>query len=53
MDREKVNDERMLHASESVHLRLDDNDGSLLENSGFAQHLHLAWGGIYKRVYHI
>lgn len=45
MDREEVHDERVLHASESVHLRLDDNDGPLLENGGFAQHLHLQWDG--------
>lgn len=45
MDREKVHDERVLHAGKSVHLCLYDKDGSLLENGCFAQYFNLPRGG--------
>ena len=41
MNREQMNDERMLHASEGVDLRLNDYDGLLLEDGGLGQDLHL------------
>lgn len=41
MNREQVDDEGVLHARESVDLRLDDYDGLLLEDGGLGQDLHL------------
>lgn len=41
MNREQVDDKRVLHAGEGIDLRLDDNDGLLLEDRGLGQDLHL------------
>lgn len=41
MNREQVDDEGVLHASERVDLRLDDYDGLLLEDRGLGQDFHL------------
>lgn len=41
MDREQVDDEGVLHASEGIDLRLDDCDGLLLEDGSLGQDLHL------------